>query len=54
MKFKDKCDKCGKFDYLKSVKNQCLCSSCREKPIKSFKQLTIYDVDMEGKNGKNI
>lgn len=27
--FKDKCDKCGKFDYLKGINGKCLCSNCQ-------------------------
>lgn len=26
--FKDQCDICNKFDYLKSFDNKCLCSEC--------------------------
>lgn len=29
-KFKDKCDRCAKFDYLKSCDNELLCSKCIE------------------------
>lgn len=54
MKFKDKCDQCNNFDYLKSFNNKCLCSNClkilnipKNKKMK-YKQLTIYDV-MEDK-----
>lgn len=32
--FKDQCDICNKFDYLKSYDNKCLCSEC-------FKKLNI-------------
>lgn len=32
--FKDKCDECGKFDYLKGVDDKCLCPNC----IKSRKE----------------
>nr|DAJ59418.1 MAG TPA: protein of unknown function (DUF4428) [Caudoviricetes sp.] len=32
--FKDQCDICNKFDYLKSSDNKCLCSEC-------FKKLNI-------------
>lgn len=27
-KFKDACDKCGKFDYLKGYLGQCYCPEC--------------------------
>lgn len=30
-KFKDKCDVCGKFNYLKGYNNLCICQKCREK-----------------------
>jgi len=30
-KFKDKCDVCGKFDYLRGYNNICICQKCREK-----------------------
>lgn len=26
--FKDKCDFCGRFDFLKSINNKCLCQNC--------------------------
>lgn len=43
-KFKDKCDSCGKFDYLKGIKGKCLCKNCADKikPINK-KQMTIFD-----------
>lgn len=49
-KFKDKCDICGNFDYLKGINDKCLCPNC----IKSIKtdnkqlhkkQLTIFDIN---------
>lgn len=27
--YKDKCDKCGKFDYLKGINGKCLCLNCK-------------------------
>lgn len=36
-KFKDKCDACGQFSYLKGVDNKCLCSDC----IKARKEETM-------------
>lgn len=30
-KYKDKCDKCGKFNYLKGLNGKCLCSNCINK-----------------------
>lgn len=53
-KFKDKCDICGKFDYLKGHENKCLCQNCityaeiEPNLKKNLKQLTIFD--MEGIN----
>lgn len=32
-KFKDKCDECNKYDYLKSINNKCYCSRCYEKML---------------------
>lgn len=29
--YKDKCDECGKFDYLKVIDSRCLCSKCIKK-----------------------
>lgn len=29
--FKDQCDICNKFDYLKSFNNKCLCFECYKK-----------------------
>lgn len=45
-RFKDQCDNCKKFDYLKSFKGKCLCSKCLPKKVK---QLSLFD--MEVKNG---
>lgn len=28
MKFKDACDICKKFDYLKTIDDKCICSKC--------------------------
>lgn len=61
--YKDACDICGKFDYLKSRNNKCLCQKC----IKSSKitkeinnidlnkvvQLSIFDVRKEDLSGIN-
>jgi len=30
-KFKDPCDKCGKFDYLTGYKGKCYCPECLKK-----------------------
>lgn len=32
-KFKDKCDECNKYDYLKSINNKCYCSICYKKML---------------------
>ena len=29
--YKDKCDECGNFDYLKGINGRCLCSNCQNK-----------------------
>jgi len=34
-KFKDKCDICGEFNYLKGFNNKCLCPKCLIKEIKN-------------------
>jgi len=34
-KFKDKCDECGNFDYLKGIKGKCLCLKCQKEALKS-------------------
>lgn len=50
--FKDSCDICGKFDYLKGINGKCLCSECRKEQNeeknkknvkKEAKQLNILD-----------
>jgi hypothetical protein len=28
LKFKDKCDGCGTFNYLKGIEGKCLCEEC--------------------------
>lgn len=33
-KLKDKCDNCGKFDYLKSLGVLCLCPRCLKEELK--------------------
>lgn len=52
-KFKDKCDVCGKFDFLKGYDNKCLCENCRKQyklPIEE-KQLSLFDMEVSD-NGK--
>lgn len=47
-KFKDKCDRCGKFDVLKGYNGQCLCNSCIDNPYLEQKFITekkIIDPD---------
>lgn len=47
-KFKDKCDRCGKFDVLKGYNEQCLCNSCIGNPYLEQKFITekkIIDPD---------
>lgn len=55
IKFKDKCDLCGKFDILKGYNGKCLCPKCIEKgpqencsplPRKNEKQLSIFDLEV--------
>ncbi len=48
-RFKDKCDRCGKFDILKTFNGLCLCSKCFSNKIsdlKNVKQLTIFDKEV--------
>lgn len=47
-KFKDQCDICKKFDYLKGYDNKCLCNNCIKKyiPPKEEKQLSIFDLEV--------
>ena len=48
LRFKDKCDECGKFDFLKGVNNKCLCENCRKQynlPVEE-KQLSIFDMEV--------
>ena len=33
-KFKDKCDVCGKFEYLRGYNNICICEKCRKEKQK--------------------
>lgn len=47
-KFKDQCDQCKKFDYLKSYNGKCLCSQCRPK---EEIQLTLFGSEVL-KNGQ--
>lgn len=47
-KFKDKCDECGKFDFLRGVNNKCLCENCIKQynlPVEE-KQLSIFDMEV--------
>lgn len=50
--YKDKCDECGNFDYLKGINGKCLCSECckrqnieNNKKIskKEQKQLNLFE-----------
>ena len=52
-KYKDQCDLCKKFDYLKGCSNgMCLCEKCRNTTItivqkpKVEKQLTLFDTEV--------
>lgn len=56
-KFKDKCDECRKFDFLKGFNNKCLCENCRKQynlPVEE-KQLSIFDMEVldNGKQRRN-
>lgn len=52
-RYKDKCEICNNFDYLKGFNSKCLCDKCistykdvkeLKNKKKNFKQLSIYDV----------
>lgn len=55
--YKDKCDECGIFDYLKGINGKCLCSNCqnkinKNKDIKKIeknnkKELNILDFEIK-------
>ena len=38
-RYKDKCDECGNFDYLKGVNGNCLCYNCQNKLNKNIKKI---------------
>ncbi len=50
-RFKDKCDMCGNFDYLRGYERKCLCQSCitfsklNIESKKKLNQLTIFDME---------
>lgn len=41
--FKDKCDECGIFDYLKGVNGKCLCKKCYYKAKEKRIQLSFFN-----------
>lgn len=54
--FKDKCDECGNFDYLKGINGKCLCLNCQnilnkqnnKKISKKYKnELNILDFEQK-------
>lgn len=48
VKYKDKCDKCGKFDYLKGKNGKCLCVNCiKEIEPKKINLKTIETVEIQ-------
>lgn len=49
-KFKDKCDECGNFDYLKGINGKCLCN-CQNKLNKNQ---NIKKIQKNNKNELNI
>ncbi len=61
--FKDKCEKCGNFDYLKGINGKCLCQNCinemESKKINNLEianveiQLSMFDLDGSKKCNKN-
>lgn len=49
--YKDKCDECGNFDYLKGVDGRCLCFNCQNKLNNNQ---NIKKVQKTNKNELNI
>lgn len=51
-KFKDQCDQCKKFDFLKSYNGKCLCKNCLNNviPSKKQKQLTLFELEVQNGN----
>ena len=52
-KFKDQCEKCNKFDFLKGYNGKCYCPTCLKEVTsqKKEKQLNIFDMEVSD-NGK--
>ena len=49
--YKDKCDECGIFNYLKGINGKCLCSNCQNKLNKNQ---NIKKIQKKNKNELNI
>ena len=45
--YKDKCDECSMFDYLKGINGRCFCSNCQNKLNKN------QNIKKTQKNNKN-
>lgn len=53
--FKDQCDICNKFDYLKSFDNKCLCSECyKELNIKNSQKIIKKEQKIIKKEQKQL
>ncbi len=50
--YKDKCDECGKFDYLKGINDRCLCSNYQNKISKNQDINKNQDIKKIVKNNK--
>lgn len=52
-KFKDKCDNCNRFDYLKGYNDKCLCKKCLESIIIIEEKGKSYQLNLfkEANNG---
>lgn len=49
-KFKDKCDNCGQFDYLKGMNGKCLCLKCQKICLKdNNEEENIKDIHFNSK-----
>lgn len=51
-KFKDKCDICGKFDYLQGYNGICVCPKCKEMTMIGGEKYEIYKSRVCGKCSK--
>lgn len=53
-KFKDKCDNCGIFDYLKGINDKCLCLKCQNLCLNGKKDNNIENISKYNQKQLNI